>query len=439
MLGLFVQEAGTVRGDENPRTLIDRAMQAQGGEAKLAQIQAAVVKVKGFFYFGESQIPVSGEAFFQSSDRYKEVMQISMGDQTMTQIFVFNGNKAWLRIEDQILDLTDDIRTELQKRRYVEQVAGLVALKKKEYNLSWAGTTKVRDKEADVVKVTSAGHPDVRLFFDKATGLLMKTEHRQLDPQELFNQGAKTEILQETFYSDYRAADSVAADEKRLQAANIPCDGPSLMKFFLAKTRTDMEPEKIVTMVKQLGDKSFVVREKASQDLVALGKIAIPFLKEAVKSRDLEMARRAERCLQIVQPDAARKEQERAILAAAVRLLAAKKPDGATEALLAFLPLAGDEVVEREIRAALLALAKGNGKPDPALVKALESKDALCQSAAAEALGKVPLPPGRKIIADAVKRPMKAEIHRDGKLFLKWEVLESAYFNQLEDKLFAKP
>jgi hypothetical protein len=106
---------------------------------------------------------------------------------------------------------------------------------------------------------------------------------------------------------------------------------------------------------------------------------------------------------------------------------------------LAFLPLAGDEVVEREIRAALTALAKRDGKPDPALLKALESKDALCQSAAAEALGKVPMPSGRKIIADGVKRPMKGAVYRDGKLFWEWEILEATYFNQLDDKLFAKP
>jgi HEAT repeat protein len=106
---------------------------------------------------------------------------------------------------------------------------------------------------------------------------------------------------------------------------------------------------------------------------------------------------------------------------------------------LAFLPLANDDAVEREIRAALRALALRDGKPDPTLVQALEDKDPLRQSAAAEALGKVPLPPGRKIIIEGVKRPMKAEVFRDGAVFMTREVLEVTYFNKLDDKLFAMP
>jgi hypothetical protein len=435
--GWIAIATGEVQGGEDARAIIDRAIEAQGGEAKLARIQVAGLKVKGAFVVGDTQCSFTGEAFYQLPSLYKQVIHLTIGDETMTQTIGYDSNKVWVQLGEQMLDIGDDLRAELQKGRYVEQVAGLLILKKG-YQLSMAGTSRVRDTEAEVVKVTFPGQPDVRLFFDKATGLLVKTEHRQLDPQKIL-QGIKGEVLQETFYSDYGEPGAIEADERILQEAKAPVDGPGLIKFFRAKTTGGADREKIAALVRQLGDKSFPVREKASKELVALGEFAAPFLKPALKSPDLEVARRAERCLQMIQADPAKKEREKAIMAAAVRLLAAKRPAGAVAAMLAFLPLASDEGVERETRAAINALAIRNGQPDQTLIQALESKDPVCQSAAAEALGKVPLPPGRKIIVEGVKRPMKAAVYRDGKLFMKWEALEVTYFNKLDDKLFAKP
>ncbi len=438
MAGLMILATGEVRAEENPLAIIERAREARGGEAKLAQMETVGMKIKGSIFVGQTEIPFTAEVLSQSPGQYKHVMHFTIGGETRTQVQVYDGEKAWIRVGDQLVPLDDDLRAALLKGRYAERVAGLTILKKKGYQLSFEETSTVRDKEAYVVKVASAARPDVRLFFDKATGLLVKTEHRQLDPQKTV-QGNKEEVLQETFYSEYRVPDTIESDLKTLQTAKVPVDGPGLIEFFRAKAKAGADRDKIAALVRQLGDKSFQVRENASQELVGLGEAAVPFLKQALKSSDLEVVRRAERCLQMIQTDPARKERENAVLAAAVRLLAAKKPAGATEALLAFLPLADDEADEGDIRAALRALALREGKPDPTLVLALEDKDPHRQSAAAEALGKVPLPPGRKIIIDGVKRPMKAEIHRDGALFMKWEVLEVTYFNKLDDKLFAMP
>jgi hypothetical protein len=427
-----------VRAEENPLVIIERAMEARGGEAKLAQIEAVGMKIKGSVFVGQNEVPFTAEILSQAPGQYKHVMHFTIGGETRTQVQVYDGEKAWIRVGDQLVTLDDDLRVALLKGRYAERLAGLTILKKKGYQLSLAGTSKVRDKEASVVNVAFSGKPDVRLFFDKETGLLVKTEHRQLDPQRAV-QGNKQEVLQETFYSEYRVPDTIESDLKTLQAAKVPADGPSLIEFFRAKAKAGADRDKIAALVRQLGDNSFPVREKASQELVELGEAAVSFLKQALKSSDLEVVRRAEGCLQMIRTDPARKERENAVSAAAVRLLAAKKSAGATEALLAFLPLANDEAVEREIRAALRALALLDAKPDPTLVQALADKDPLQQSAAAEALGKVPLPPGRKIIIGGVKRPMKAEVFRDGAVFMTREVLEVTYFNKLDDKLFAMP
>jgi hypothetical protein len=163
----------------------------------------------------------------------------------------------------------------------------------------------------------------------------------------------------------------------------------------------------------------------------------LPPLREAAKSDDLEVARRAERCLARID-----QRSEAATAAAVVRLAALKRPDGAAEALLAYLP-AADEPAAREVVAALALLAQRDGKPDPALVKALESKDPVVRRAAEAALGKDEGKfldqPGRRLPLRGLKMPMKLAYYRNGDRTDETEILSVEYYNRFEDKVFARP
>src|SRR5262249_31010971 len=77
-------------------------------------------------------------------------------------------------------------------------VATLVPLKDKSYTLSTLGETKVGDRPALGVRVSSKGRRDVNLYFDKDTNLLVKSEMRGKDDQ------AKMAMNQETFVSNYK-------------------------------------------------------------------------------------------------------------------------------------------------------------------------------------------------------------------------------------------
>jgi hypothetical protein len=75
----------------------------------------------------------------------------------------------------------------------------------------------------------------------------------------------------------------------------------SLLKFHLKpEDAKNTDEQKSASLIRLLGDKNFAVREKASQDLIGLGNAAVPSLEKAQKSSDLEVARRAERCLSII-------------------------------------------------------------------------------------------------------------------------------------------
>ena len=144
-----------------------------------------------------------------------------------------------------------------------------------------------------------------------------------------------------------------SADEQTLANARIATDGPSLLDLFRKQTHAGADREKVRTLVRQLGDDSFEAREQASTELAAIGALARPLLEQALRDPDPEVVYRARDCLQRIKGE---KGSNAPLLAAAARLLAARRPAGAAEVLLSYFPSA-DESVAEEIRTTLTALA----------------------------------------------------------------------------------
>ncbi len=132
---------------------------------------------------------------------------------------------------------------------------------------------------------------------------------------------------------------------------------------------------------------------------MARGRPVLALLREALKNSELEVVRRAQRCIQRIEEEPAHR-----LPGAALRLLALRKPAKAAETLLAYLPFAEDETLP-EAQSALNLLALHDGKPDPALLRALANVRPKVRAAAAEALahakGPEARPTIRKLLGDA--------------------------------------
>ncbi|MGH7173001.1 MAG: HEAT repeat domain-containing protein [Gemmataceae bacterium] len=158
-------------------------------------------------------------------------------------------------------------------------------------------------------------------------------------------------------------------------------DGPALLAALAKHTLTPDKSRHLRELVTQLGNDEFSVREDASRNLRAFGRLALPRLRTASKDRDLEVARRAKMLIEQIEngPDVR-------LPLTALRLLAMRKPAGAVEALLAYLPFAEDEVREDEVRKSLVFLARRDGKLDAALRRGLADAQPKVRAVAAEAL-----------------------------------------------------
>jgi hypothetical protein len=189
--------------------------------------------------------------------------------------------------------------------------------------------------------------------------------------------------------------------EKTLKDAGIDTTGPALLRFFRERTQSPADRARLADMVRRLGDDDFDVREKAVADLIGAGHRAMPFLRPALVDRDLERARRAADCVREIE-----KAEGALWEVAAARVLADRRPDGATAVLLAYLPC-DDEGAEDAVLRALLVLGVKDGTPDAALVQAMADTDPLRRAAAAHVLGRAA--PGqraavRRLLADGDAR-----------------------------------
>ena len=93
---------------------------------------------------------------------------------------------------------------------YAHWLASLVPLKDKGFEYSPVGSVTVDGKDAVGVRVSCKGRPDVNLFFDKETGLVIKSERRAKDLR------TNEEYTAESIYRDHKAFQGVMWPTTRL-------------------------------------------------------------------------------------------------------------------------------------------------------------------------------------------------------------------------------
>jgi hypothetical protein len=432
---LLVCWVGTASGraaEPSPREVIERGIKAHGGKE--------VMNLKAALHFrmeGKLHLPggVPGPATMQV-ELYrspglgeKTVVHGNVVGTSFESIEVHRGDKSWRSVNGTVTGLSDEERKGNQEGAYLDRMNRLThLLEDKAFTLKALPGGKVEGRPAHAIEVSHKGRPDVRLYFDKEAGFLVKVSYTP-------TVGSTRGKLQEVIFGDFRDPGDPAAAEKALKAAGTATDAKALLAYLRERTPAPGAEEKARKLVARLGADEFADREQAQKELIALGKAALPELKKAAASKDAEVARRAKECLKHIKGG-----DERENVRAAVRLLARKAAPGTARGLLDLLPGA-EETVAEEIRSALAHLAKG--KEAKALEAALDDKDPVKKAAAQATLGKdggkYLARPGRRLYLAGFKYPMKHTYYQDGKKVLEGQIVQIDFYNALDEKVFAKP
>jgi hypothetical protein len=431
---MLVGATGSTGAAEEPRALIERALKAMGGEQAVQQRAAVRMKVKGVMHVNggsDQTVKIQGE-LTEFGPRSRVLFDLDFLGTKMRAVVVLDGERSWREIGGQFQKFTPEDIESLRLSRHQDRVAGLTALlSDKGFTFTPLPDARVEGRPAHAIKVSYKDQPDTTLYFDRESGLLVKYGYRAKKT------GDAQVTLHETVLGDYREPDLVSADEKSLREAGQEVTDAALLTFVRKQTPDATKLKQARSWVQKLGDDRFAVREQASAELVALGPVAVPFLREAAKDDDREVVRRARECLKQIGEQGGKTR-----IAAAVRLLGLRRPAGTAEVLLTYLP-AADTDVAAELKAVLFALGQQAGKPDPALVAALEDRDPVRRAAAAAALGKdggaYARQPGRRLFGRMHKVAMKQKSLSDGTLQMEMETYDHEFFNAFDDKVFARP
>lgn len=199
VVGLLLSLASTLRAqdDREARAIIDKAIKAAGGAEAIQKLRAQTWEEKGKFYGMGDAIEYTGKYAVKYPDKYR--MEI-VGFMTI----VLNGDKAWENTMGAVQELLAERLAEQQHNQYSGWVATLLPLQDKPFRLSVIGDVVVGDQKAAGIKVSHEGKRDVKLFFSKESGLLIKVE-TMTKAQEL---GGK-EVLQETVIKKHELIDGV--------------------------------------------------------------------------------------------------------------------------------------------------------------------------------------------------------------------------------------
>ncbi len=202
-VGLLLPAA--MASDDDARAVVEKAIKAQGGVDKVAKLRVMRIKAEGTIELvpGQPAVPFVIEDWWQMPDRYKTTSRFELGGKKVSQTQVIDGEVGWMQFDGMTQDMPKEAVAEMREQKYAEDLDRLGFLKDKGIDLTALGESQVDGRAAVGVLVKSKGHRDVKLWFDKASGLLVKREHRVLDS------GTGKEVTQEVVFSDYRETDGV--------------------------------------------------------------------------------------------------------------------------------------------------------------------------------------------------------------------------------------
>jgi outer membrane lipoprotein-sorting protein len=197
--GLVLATTDVGRADDAAaRATVDKAVQALGGEAKLAKFKAATGKLKGTFHGLGAPLAFTGETAYQGPDQERFALEATVDGEKLVFISVLNRDKGWTKLNDDVDEMGKDELADAQEEAYANWVTTLLPLKDKEFKLTSLGESKVESRSVLGVKVSRKGRRDVKLHFDKETGLPVKVEARVKDDD------TGMEVTEETLLSDYK-------------------------------------------------------------------------------------------------------------------------------------------------------------------------------------------------------------------------------------------
>lgn len=215
-LGLLL---GTGRGSayssDMAQAVIEEAIKAHGGAEALAKARVQLRITKGEIALGRldgSTVPFAGETMLSLPAQARWSFDLHPDSQKFRIILVFNRDKGWRAGSGATKELGKEEIDEFREEAYTIWLTTLLPLRDKQFELTLLPEAKVLGQPAVGVKVASKGHAEVKLFFDKKSNLLIKTERKARE--------AGMDLTKESYFADHKDFDGVKMPTKQVDLSN---------------------------------------------------------------------------------------------------------------------------------------------------------------------------------------------------------------------------
>jgi hypothetical protein len=183
-----------------PRAIVERAIEAAGGKARLESLPAfhAVTTVNAAT--GER---LRQEAFHQLPDHLKQLQQIIRGETVKETSIGLTGESGWIHANGHSAPLSPVLLDPLLEAANLVRAVRLTPLLSDSYRLTPLPTAQIDHRAVVGVCAAANKRRDLKLYFDQETGLLIKVERPVMDPL------LKQEATEERYMRDYQNANGI--------------------------------------------------------------------------------------------------------------------------------------------------------------------------------------------------------------------------------------
>ncbi len=211
---------------ESAEAVVKKAIEAHGGADALKKFTAGEAKFKGEMTVFGMDLEFTARLVYQLPDKFRMEIDTEAGGQKLAIVQVVNGDKVKNTLNGTAAPLGEAEQKELKQASMMQEISQLAPLvDSKKYTIKLEKPTD----DANVVLVTAKNLNDTKLFFDKKTGLLTRTERKGLAP----SMGEPTEVTEVTTLSDYKKVNGIMQPTKM----EVTHDG----KKFMTMTATEQK------------------------------------------------------------------------------------------------------------------------------------------------------------------------------------------------------
>lgn len=234
ILGLVVAVAGVANAEDKAADVVKKGIEAHGGADNLNKYLGARYAIKGEVDVQGTDTEFTGNFNVMNPDKAHMTLNLEVMGAKIAISSVMNGEKAKRKVTVNGMDAPggEESKEELQMAVATRQAQMLTPLlDAKKFTIKATDDEDVNGKRMSVVVATpKAIDREMKLYFDKDSGLLVKEAHKGLGPD---NGGSRADVYKETYMSDFKKVNGIQVAMKIVQNHDS--------KKFLSATMSDYE------------------------------------------------------------------------------------------------------------------------------------------------------------------------------------------------------